>query len=302
MVLRLIFCLFFLFFGCADTERDSPNDPSSPNYVADVNPSSSSSLASSSSSAAVPSSSSVSLPSSSSSVGQLPSSSSAAVPSSSSVSLPSSSSSVGQLPSSSSAAVPSSSSVAPPPSSSSLFVGGSGCDIEGYRTVKIGEQTWMAENLNCEVSGSVCYGNNPANCSVCYGNNPANCDAYGRLYNWATAMIVCPSGWHLPNDADWDELMTAVGGSLNAGAKLKATSGWNSNGNGLDDYGFFALPGGYGSSDGFFFSVGDYGYWWSSAEDGSFNAYRWRMYYDYSSVYRTYDDKSILFSVRCVQD
>jgi len=186
---------------------------------------------------------------------------------------------------------------------------GSGCSIDGYRTVEIGDQTWMAENLNCNVSGS-----------KCYDNNPANCVTYGRLYNWATAMGlnsscnssacasqvqakhrgICPSGWHIPSDAEWDALIAAVG--LHAGTKLKAASGWNP-GNGTDDLGFSALPGGAGRSDGSFCSV-NYGHWWSSSEVYSGSAYDRFMYYDFVDVYRSYEGhgKSFLFSVRCVQD
>jgi len=160
-----------------------------------------------------------------------------------------------------------------------------------YRTVQIGSQTWMAENLNYEASGS-----------KCYNNNSANCEKYGRLYNWETALTVCPSGWHLPSDAEWTALENAVGGSSNAGTKLKATSGWSSNGNGTDNYGFSALPGGYGDSDGSFSNVEYYGRWWSSTEGSSDYAYYRIMDYDYSGVYRGYSGKSDLFSVRCLQD
>jgi hypothetical protein len=87
--------------------------------------------------------------------------------------------------------------------------GGGSCNIEDYKTVPIGTQQWMAKNLNCNVSGS-----------VCYNNDPANCDTYGRLYNWTAAKTVCPTGWHLPSDAEWDALITAVGGPSTAGTKL----------------------------------------------------------------------------------
>jgi uncharacterized protein (TIGR02145 family) len=134
---------------------------------------------------------------------------------------------------------------------------GGSCDINDYRTVKIGDQIWMAENLNCNVNGSKCYGNLESNCNI-----------YGRLYNWATANIVCPSGWHLPTKAEYETLDNAVGGSSTAGTKLKAKSGWNSGGNGTDDYGFSALPGGCGNSDGYFDYVGYSGGWWSASEIG----------------------------------
>ncbi len=110
-------------------------------------------------------------------------------------------------------------------------------DGQTYRTVKIGDQVWMAENLNYEAKGS-----------RCYGNDPANAKKYGRLYNRKTAMKVCPPGWHLPSDKEWDVLIEFVGGKEVAGKNLKSKSGWNNyegiNGNGKDTYGFSALPGG----------------------------------------------------------
>jgi len=174
-----------------------------------------------------------------------------------------------------------------------------------YRTVEIGTKTWMAENLNYNASGS-----------KCYSNNEANCDKYGRLYNWTTAMAnsassstnpsgvkgICPTGWHLPSDAEWTELTTAVGGSFTGGTKLKSTSGWNNNGNGTDIYGFSALPGGYGDSSGDFYYAGYVGIWWSASEPSSNNAYYRRMDYDYADVGRYSSDKTYLLSVRCVQD
>jgi len=165
-----------------------------------------------------------------------------------------------------------------------------------YKTIVIGKQTWMAENLNYNASGS-----------KCYDNKPANCEKYGRLYDWETAMKACPKGWHLPSDKDWNVLMKFVNPSCsdnnncaNAGTKLKATSGWN--GNGVDEFGFSALPGGGGYSYGRFSGVGRYGLWWSASEDNSYYAYRRSMDYDSESAdYGNYD-KSLLFSVRCLQD
>ncbi|MCL2260863.1 MAG: fibrobacter succinogenes major paralogous domain-containing protein [Fibromonadales bacterium] len=174
---------------------------------------------------------------------------------------------------------------------------------ESYEAVLIGTQTWMAQNLNYDADGSKCYNNSEPNCST-----------YGRLYNWATAMAnsasssanpsgvqgVCPAGWHIPSDAEWTALTTAVGS--NPGAKLKAASGWNSSGNGTDDYGFSALPGGNGISSGLFNNVGYRGLWWSSTEGNASNAYYWGMIYNDSDVSRYDFSKTSLYSVRCVQD
>ncbi|MDR1830722.1 MAG: fibrobacter succinogenes major paralogous domain-containing protein [Candidatus Fibromonas sp.] len=169
-----------------------------------------------------------------------------------------------------------------------------------YKTVKIGEQVWFAENLNYDAEGS-----------VCYDNNPDNCAKYGRLYDWETAKKVCPDGWHLPSGEEWDKLFRFVDGdkgtespyeSKTAGKYLKANSGWNKDGNGTDDYGFSALPGGDGYSDGSFYNVGNLGYWWSANENSSYHAYFRYMVYDYDGAYWHYDGKSSLRSVRCVQD
>jgi len=180
----------------------------------------------------------------------------------------------------------------------------------------------MAENLNCNVSGS-----------KCYNNSEANCDIYGRLYNWTTAMNlpascnystcssqisakhrgICPSGWHIPSNADWNVLMKYVNPSCSdnkecpsAGTKLKAEDGWNSYSGvpkGTDEFGFSALPGGYGYSDGIFFNVGDIGSWWSASEYDSGSASYWGMVYRYEYVaYSSSIVKDFLSSVRCLQD
>ena len=164
-------------------------------------------------------------------------------------------------------------------------------DKKTYKTVKIGKQTWMAENLNYEAEGN-----------KCYDNDPANCTKYGRLYNWQTAMKSCPSGWHLPNDDEWQKLVDIAGGGEAAGASLKATSGWKDDGNGTDEFGFSALPGGYGDSRGNFGNVGGHGRWWSATEYNATSAYGRDMYYSYGNVSRGYIEKSGLFSLRCIQD
>ena len=171
-----------------------------------------------------------------------------------------------------------------------------------YKTAKIGTQTWLAENLNYEAEGS-----------VCYENNPANCAKYGRLYNWETAKKACPKGWHLPSNAEWDELYRFVDcdtgterlyRSKTAGKYLKAKSGWNEDGNGTDKYGFSALPGGYGYSDGSFGNVGYHGVWWSASEYESISngAYGRGIYYGSDNANWGSDYKSRLYSVRCLQD
>jgi len=174
-----------------------------------------------------------------------------------------------------------------------------------YKTVKICNQTWMAENLNYNASGS-----------RCYADSEANCNKYGRLYNWETAISVCPSGWHLPSNADWDKLVRYVDGtsgtespyeSPTAGWYLKVTSGWNRDsiqnidGNGEDKYGFSALPGGDYISG--FEVLGDNGTWWSSSTENSDTAYLRSMAYYSKYVYsqRTLK-KNCLYSIRCVKD
>jgi uncharacterized protein (TIGR02145 family) len=163
-------------------------------------------------------------------------------------------------------------------------------DGKKYRTVVIGERTWMAENLNYEADGS-----------KCYDNKPENCNKYGRLYDWNTAMKACPSGWHLPSDDEW-AIDGYVGGE--AGKKLKSKSGWNNDGNGTDEYGFSALPGGNGYSDGSFDYVGDVGNWWSASENEVTSDIASSLYMNYSLEDAFWDDnfKSRLLSVRCLQD
>jgi len=211
------------------------------------------------------------------------------------------------------------------PSSSSIqsiIIYGPSVDYEGetYETVVIGTQTWFKRNLNYDASGS-----------KCYENKTYNCTRYGRLYSWVMAMAfdetcestdcaskvqpkhkgICPQDWHIPSDKDWNILMQFVNPSCvdnrdcaGAGTKLKATSGWNG-GNGTDDYGFSALPGGSGYPDGNSFgSAGDYGSWWSTSEDTATPQYAhlWGMVYAYDQLFPNFNSKFLLYSVRCLKN
>ena len=168
-----------------------------------------------------------------------------------------------------------------------------------YRTVKIGEQVWMAENLSIDLPGS-----------KCYDNKPENCQKYGRLYNWETAKKACPSGWHLPSEAEWKVMTASVGGDDTAGKVLKSKSDWNENGNGTDAYGFSALPSGKCNLEGNFDEIGDRGNWWSSSDHNNNSDDNTCLepgfaYYKSIYVYENASDncsvKSDLFSVRCIQ-
>jgi uncharacterized protein (TIGR02145 family) len=177
----------------------------------------------------------------------------------------------------------------PPPPPSNTFTDSR--DGQVYRKVNVGGKTWMAQNLNYAAEGS-----------KCYENNAGNCDKYGRLYDWNTAMKACPAGWHLATDADWTALVNYAGGESTAGTKLKSTSGWANNGNGTDNYGFSALPGGYDHSGGNFNGAGNYGFWWSAAGYLAKGAWNRDMDYGYEFVGRNINVKTRLFSVRCAQD
>jgi len=158
-----------------------------------------------------------------------------------------------------------------------------------YDTVIIGGQTWMKKNLNIETEGS-----------WCYENKAKNCTKYGRLYTWYAAKKVCPMGWHLPNYEEWQTLVDYVGGDDVAGKKLKAKSGWAYVGNGTDDYGWSALPGGSRNFDDTFYTAGYYGFWWTSEEHSDGSAYRRSMYCYHDNLDVVTDDKNTGLSVRCI--
>ena len=202
-------------------------------------------------------------------------------------------------------------------------------DGQTYRTTKIGDQVWMAENLNYAYTG-VPYkvdGNTSDSISWCYDNDPANCAKYGRLYTWAAAMDsvgtwsansqgcgcssvctpnypvrgICPEGWHLPDEEEFMTLLTAVGGVLTAGIKLKSTSGWNNDGDGTDAFGFSALPAGDRYGDGGYGFAGDRVFYWSSTRSSNLADYMYlRGDYDRASMYANIENFAL--SVRCIKD
>jgi len=184
-------------------------------------------------------------------------------------------------------------------------------DNKSYRTVVIGTQTWMAENLNFNANGS-----------ICYDNNSSNCNRYGRLYSWAAAMGfelncnsrscesevqdehrgVCPEGWHIPSHAEWTTLADYANSIV--GTRLKSTSGWNTGGYyipGTDDFGFSALPGGY-AWEGDFKDVGTFGGWWSATEDAASRAFDQNMYYNGNNLGGGGNAKITQQSLRCIKD
>jgi uncharacterized protein (TIGR02145 family) len=154
----------------------------------------------------------------------------------------------------------------------------------------------MADNLDYHVEGS-----------LCYENDPENCEKYGRLYNWDAAVTACPSEWHLPSYAEWNILVNLAGSSSMAGGKLKAISGWSGrsngdSGNGTDEFGFSALPGGNGLSDGSFNYGGTGGYWWSATELDGNDAARLSMSYNNDGTTLSNISKSRLYNIRCLKD
>ena len=174
-----------------------------------------------------------------------------------------------------------------------------------YKKVAIGKQVWMAENLNYAAEGS-----------VCYDNKMENCAKYGRLYNWETAITVCPDGTHLPTDTEWITLLNNVGNQVGiGGTRLKTSEGWNNcsecthsthvrKGNGTDDYGFSALPGGGGYDGGFesnvhYAGIDTHGSWWSATGE-EVRALCWSMSYHLEYAHWGLATKDCWFSVRCV--
>jgi uncharacterized protein (TIGR02145 family) len=140
-----------------------------------------------------------------------------------------------------------------------------------------------------------------------YNNTATNDSIYGKLYNWyavADSRGLCPTGWHVPGDAEWTTLENFLGGSSVAGGKMKAVSSlWTAPNTGAtNSSGFTGLPGGYRHNSGTFYNVGNDGYWWSSTQYSSASAWYRRLYYGGADSLRNYATKAYGFSVRCVRD
>ncbi|MDD3876572.1 MAG: FISUMP domain-containing protein [Bacteroidales bacterium] len=198
-------------------------------------------------------------------------------------------------------------------------------DADGnvYAAVTIGTQVWMAQNLKTtkysngtaipHVSDNTQWNSLTTAAYCIHDNNVSNVAIYGLLYNHfaVDTSILCPTGWKVPSDAEWYQMEHFVDPSVNdpniiddrgvnLGQKLKATSGWNQNGNGTDNFGFKALPGGTRSLLGSFHYVGDYGYWWTASEFNQYNAYGRSMFWNNLKVRRDNFPKNNAFSVRCI--
>jgi len=174
-------------------------------------------------------------------------------------------------------------------------------DTAAYKWVKIGDQIWMAENLNFNAVG---------NCWI--QENPIEVTRFGRYYSWETAETSCPSGWHIPTNDEWNLLAEFISqskgpfekneeGWLNVALYLKATYGWDEN-CGTDEYGFAAFPGGTATNAGFFLKNFS-GHWWTATEMNENEAQS--RYIDEASNYKlglTHTGKTIGLNVRCVKN
>ena len=200
-------------------------------------------------------------------------------------------------------------------------------DEQIYTTVQIGDQCWMAENLSIGtmIIGTEEMTDNGVIEKYCYDNDPSNCETYGGLYQWNETMQytttqaiqgICPSDWHLPSDDEWNILEGTVDSQYpvgdpvwngsgwrgyDVGVKLKSTTSWYSGGNGTNDFGFTALPGG-SLSDGYFHVLTESGYFWSSSEGSSTYAWYRCLKYDNDEVFCYNYDKNHGRSVRCLHN
>jgi len=204
-------------------------------------------------------------------------------------------------------------------------------DGKTYTTVLIGSHCWMSQNLNIgtKIPGAQDQTNNQIIEKYCYNDDENNCNVYGGLYQWNEMMQyvttpgvkgICPTGWHIPTDGEWcivtqfldPTVNCGVGGwsGTNAGGKMKSTGTieagtglWYSPNTGAtNESGFTAVPAGYRSYGGPFNGIGGNGYWWSSSESGTHDAWSRYLSYYHSDVGRYGNHEDHGFSVRCLRD
>lgn len=192
-------------------------------------------------------------------------------------------------------------------------------DQEGniYKVVKIGSQTWMAENLKATkfndgtaiplVSDKNTWNTSMAPAFCWYENDTVYKSRYGALYNGYAVNTnrICPTGWHVSTDSEWTILTDFLGGKNSAGGKLKesGTGLWKDTNTGAtNESGFTALPGGTRFSNGLFFTKGTAGYWWTFNGTNALNGWYWNLGFSTNVVSRNFHDSTNGFSVRCVKD
>lgn len=188
-------------------------------------------------------------------------------------------------------------------------------DIDGnvYATITIGTQTWMAENLKTTKYNdgmaipNISVDTTWTGCKTgayCWYNNDSTAykATYGAFYNWQTVKTgkLCPTGWHVPSDAEWRALTNYLGNEMVAGIELKTTTGWSKNGNGTNTSGFTGVPCGYRNYKGSFGSHGSSSYWWSSSVSGD-NAWYCVLFAGDATANKYYGRPQSGFSVRCLK-
>lgn len=194
-------------------------------------------------------------------------------------------------------------------------------DIDGnvYKTVTIGSQTWMAENLKVSkyndgtpipnITDSLEWFNLTTGAWCNYKNLESNNINYGKLYNWYTVSNsnknVCPTGWHVPTNVEWTILIDYLGGTNLAGAKMKeiGTTNWISPNNEATNTSLFTgLPSGYRGNYGYYYLIGNIGYWWSSTEIMKFNAMSTHLNNYAGIAFNNGSNKENGLSIRCLKD
>jgi uncharacterized protein (TIGR02145 family) len=185
-----------------------------------------------------------------------------------------------------------------------------------YTTVTIGTQTWLVENLKTTkyndgtpipiVPEMSDWNNLSTTPGYCWHSNDesTNKNLYGALYNWFTVNSnkLCPIGWHVPSDSEWKSLSAFLGGEGVAGSKMKSTSGWAQSGNGSNESGFNALPGGYRGTGGNFEGLTEKSAWWSSTSASNDNAYYSEISFGTGGIAHTDFFKRLGLSVRCIKN